>query len=318
MNEITIGDKIYISSKRAAEVTGYAKDYVGQLCREGHVDAKMVGRSWYVYEPSIRAHRFGEVESHQSDKAHNDNSESPSGVAWNAPTYTAEEPQTIPEIHNSVASEGAAQANETLTDMQEAWKEWFDQKKKTLEVPELESPEVMDERNEEVELNSEPEDEELYQEIIETEEIEEEEVVVPINQAAESFYSPKIDTEEEFPHEDVAETIHIRQIPSVEIPQSVARYPEQIRYNVPQQVVEQPQEARIVSERIVTSNKGNISYPHQRSRSNAPIIAALIGISVLIVGITVIGTGLADMYVKSLGHNNPIINFIVGTRTYTR
>jgi hypothetical protein len=59
MNEITIGDKVYISAKRAAEITGYARDYVGQLCREGHMDAKMVGRSWYVYEPAIRAHRFG-------------------------------------------------------------------------------------------------------------------------------------------------------------------------------------------------------------------------------------------------------------------
>jgi hypothetical protein len=59
MEELTLSNKKYISSKRAAEITGYAKDYVGQLCREGYVEAARVGRSWYVSEDSIREHRFG-------------------------------------------------------------------------------------------------------------------------------------------------------------------------------------------------------------------------------------------------------------------
>src|SRR5271155_2795244 len=59
MDEITLDDKTYVSSKRAAQITGYAKDYVGQLCREGRVEARLVGRNWYVLESSIRAHRFG-------------------------------------------------------------------------------------------------------------------------------------------------------------------------------------------------------------------------------------------------------------------
>ena len=59
MNELIIQGKKYISSKHAAELTGYAKDYIGQLCREGYVEATMVGRSWYVLETSIMAHRFG-------------------------------------------------------------------------------------------------------------------------------------------------------------------------------------------------------------------------------------------------------------------
>lgn len=58
MDEITLDGKTYISSKKAAAITGYAKDYVGQLCREGRVEARLVGRSWYVYEPSLEAHRF--------------------------------------------------------------------------------------------------------------------------------------------------------------------------------------------------------------------------------------------------------------------
>jgi hypothetical protein len=59
MDELTLDDKKYISSKQAAKITGYAKDYVGQLCREGRVQARLVGRSWYVLESSIKDHRFG-------------------------------------------------------------------------------------------------------------------------------------------------------------------------------------------------------------------------------------------------------------------
>jgi len=59
MDEILIDDKKYISSKRAAKATGYAKDYVGQLCREGRIQAKLVGRSWYVLESALQDYRFG-------------------------------------------------------------------------------------------------------------------------------------------------------------------------------------------------------------------------------------------------------------------
>jgi hypothetical protein len=67
MNELTIQGKTYISSKRAAEITGYAKDYVGQLSREGYIEATMVGRSWYVLESSIKAHRFGKDTERQEE-----------------------------------------------------------------------------------------------------------------------------------------------------------------------------------------------------------------------------------------------------------
>jgi hypothetical protein len=54
---IVFDGKTYISSKRAAEMVGYTSDYVGQLCRAGKIDAKLVGRNWYVVESSIQAHR---------------------------------------------------------------------------------------------------------------------------------------------------------------------------------------------------------------------------------------------------------------------
>lgn len=69
MEEILIEEKKYISTKRASKITGYAKDYVGQLCREGRVPARLVGRSWYVLESAIKDHRFGNEQSADEKKA---------------------------------------------------------------------------------------------------------------------------------------------------------------------------------------------------------------------------------------------------------
>lgn len=53
MDELVIGGRQYVSSKRAAEITGYAKDYIGQLCRAKRIDGKLVGRNWYVEPRSL-------------------------------------------------------------------------------------------------------------------------------------------------------------------------------------------------------------------------------------------------------------------------
>ncbi|TAJ14374.1 hypothetical protein EPO56_02220 [Patescibacteria group bacterium] len=59
MDELTISGKKYISSKRAHETTGYAKDYIGQLARAGKIPATRVGRSWYVDEGALLS--YGDV-----------------------------------------------------------------------------------------------------------------------------------------------------------------------------------------------------------------------------------------------------------------
>lgn len=68
MDELTISGKKYISSKRAHETTGYAKDYIGQLARGGKIPATRVGRSWYVDEEALLS--YGEVASpHSKEQA---------------------------------------------------------------------------------------------------------------------------------------------------------------------------------------------------------------------------------------------------------
>lgn len=51
--ELTIEGKSYVSSKRAAELSGYAQDYIGQLARKQLIDARRIGGLWYVFLDSL-------------------------------------------------------------------------------------------------------------------------------------------------------------------------------------------------------------------------------------------------------------------------
>ena len=163
MDELTLDGKVYLSSKRAAAVTGYAKDYVGQLCREGRVEARLVGRSWYVYEPSIMKHRFNE-EGGQGD--HEEVEEQ---------VETLEKEETIEEIPSektnvqavfgdtTYSSEPAAslpveRSREDVSEIEDAWKEWFAEDKEAVVQEEtVETPVLMKEEHETEEVVHEEE-----------------------------------------------------------------------------------------------------------------------------------------------------------------
>jgi Holliday junction resolvase len=64
-DSVILEGKIYISAKRAAKIINYAQDYIGQLCRSGKLDCKMIGRSWFVTEESLLAHRESAIDATQ-------------------------------------------------------------------------------------------------------------------------------------------------------------------------------------------------------------------------------------------------------------
>lgn len=157
MNEIIIDDKRYVSSKQAAEMTGYAKDYVGQLCREGRVPARLIGRSWYVLASAIQDHRFGNEEE-QKSAATVDQKKSVTN-AWEAPRYKAEqaayfpsinklalkpEPITVTETQKLQVSgapgvdEAEVEPQKTIEKMQDAWKSWFSANQEEANSPQEE------------------------------------------------------------------------------------------------------------------------------------------------------------------------------------
>ena len=59
MDELTFDSKVYISSKKAAKLTGYTTDYIGQLCRLGKLPSKMVGRNRYIEKAALPRHKRG-------------------------------------------------------------------------------------------------------------------------------------------------------------------------------------------------------------------------------------------------------------------
>ncbi len=115
MDEILIGEKNYVSSKRAAKMTGYAKDYIGQLCREGRVPARLVGRSWYVLETAIQDHRFGTTDIQPEKIAVTPPASSP--TTWESPRYEASSDEPLPPVKR---------LRGTDQQLQDSWKAWFD------------------------------------------------------------------------------------------------------------------------------------------------------------------------------------------------
>ncbi|MDO8552081.1 MAG: helix-turn-helix domain-containing protein [bacterium] len=47
----------YISTSRAAKITGYTPDYVGQMARAGIIPSRQVGNRWYVEQSGILRHK---------------------------------------------------------------------------------------------------------------------------------------------------------------------------------------------------------------------------------------------------------------------
>ena len=50
------GEKL-ISTTRASEISGYSKDYIGQLCREEKLECRRVSGQWYLHEGSLREYQ---------------------------------------------------------------------------------------------------------------------------------------------------------------------------------------------------------------------------------------------------------------------
>ena len=130
MDSLEFDGQVYVSTKRAAEITGYAKDYVGQLCREGRVTARLVGRSWYVSESSIKEHRFGAEAVAEETEVQEPIEEPKEEVAEQiveekeikTAQYVTEEVTPLPSL------EDEKETGET-TPVESAWKEWFDTRK---------------------------------------------------------------------------------------------------------------------------------------------------------------------------------------------
>lgn len=122
MKELTLNGRTYLTTKRAAEITGYTTDYVGQLARQGKVDAQLVGRNWYIGEDSIKKHKFGEAKV-SIRKEEEDETPAPQlevlVSSIEDEIKKEEEVPVIEEVKEEVSEE------DPLTNMQSAWQDWY-------------------------------------------------------------------------------------------------------------------------------------------------------------------------------------------------
>jgi len=54
---VVLDNKSYTKASEVAAQFGYTSDYIGQLCRGKKVDARLIGRTWFVHLPSVESHR---------------------------------------------------------------------------------------------------------------------------------------------------------------------------------------------------------------------------------------------------------------------
>ncbi|MDP1707007.1 MAG: hypothetical protein Q8L30_00385 [bacterium] len=199
MDELLIEDKRYVSSKRAAKITGYAKDYIGQLCREGRVPARLVGRSWYVLETAIQDHRFGSadkepvIEEKPTFQPH---------TTWEAPRYESSEADVLPTLNRLKDEESSIKTteesisnNDSAQHIQDTWKTWFERFDSVADAESFET-------TEDIQPAPEPVKEE-YVKIQEKDEIEQNEVQIPIR----TIYRPQYQPVHEEPSEREIEVL---------------------------------------------------------------------------------------------------------------
>ena len=289
MDEITIGEKVYISSKRAAKITGYAKDYVGQLCREGRVEARLVGRNWYVLESAIREHRFGsEQNSKDSAVIIEEDVADDRSSTWQKPSYVAESPSMVPELAPKTAQEVVE--SPAIADMQSAWREWFSEKKPVEALPDG-SGDFKDEYLPVVLENTQPAA------------VQEEEAVVLLQ---------RIQTPTELTEDDIEEESEVEIHKSYESRETGEQIP---HTSIP--VVD-------LSQRNTTSNtnlkqvKGNNTS--KNSTGSGVLKAVFVVVAVAAILIAVVGTGNAERFISGtsadFGIQRSVIDFLGGKSSY--
>jgi len=289
MNELTIGDKIYISSKRAAEITGYAKDYIGQLCREGRVEATLVGRSWYVLETSIRAHRFG---ADQPEIAPAPSNPEPLPT-WEPPKYMSEKVDAVPTLErksiNLIAEKPAVvqdapsepviePAATSAEDMQTAWREWFATRQQSEPVT-VEDDMAKD-------IDHEPAAEQVEaEEPVALRRVEEDITPQRSSEVQDATYDPVPFTRE------IEEDVPLRR--SYDMARSTAP------------------EIRIVG----ASRPARVGREHRANKpgkSSLAIKAGLTAVAVLAGIVAFVGAGFADVYIRNAGIESTLIRFFAG------
>jgi hypothetical protein len=257
----------------------------------------MVGRSWYVYEPSIREHRFGKAED-AVEAAENEEITAQEPVeapkttfsTWNTPSYEPEVPVEIPHMKEvsrpvNVLRDDKRQDIAQLSEMQQAWEEWFTIKRSregSQEPVAIQS--IVEEEDQDGDIELQKEEESAYE-------------------AVDSY-------EETTSEEEAVETVRFRKI-GVEPP---VRAMEILPIPRAEEIHVAPGISRTVPQRSSKDHK-------RRQKSNTVLNATLTALTLIAIAIGVIGSGIAAPYLKSVQKNDAMekyIGILVGERVINK
>jgi hypothetical protein len=249
-----------------------------------------------VLETSILEHRFGAEESEVSAPSPENNV---STRVWEAPTYTSEPIQRVPELiekptfTSPETSPVALENRNVLPDMQAAWQEWFESQEKALPEP----------------SNM------LLEDHVENE-------MTPVQGQSDEFF-PKFghEADEAEPSQKLAEaqesvpTVHIERIRTVEpTPEPIA--PERV-YTRPNYSVEAAPTASTPKNRnLPRSARKSKSSQRTSSQKGGNFIfkAVFLAIAGLSVVVMLIGTGLVDTSKYASGLAGSVTDYIAGAQ----
>jgi len=68
MDTLMYDGTAYVKASVLAKRFRYTADYIGQLCRSGKIDARLVGRSWYVNEAALLAYKEARYKASRIDE----------------------------------------------------------------------------------------------------------------------------------------------------------------------------------------------------------------------------------------------------------
>ncbi len=108
MEELVLNGVTYLKASAAARNAGYTSDYVGQLCRSKKIDAKLVGRTWYVNPDQLGTHqvekrRMSRVKAReQVRRSLAEHAEKGKKLEFHAANYESDDVALIPSVRKII------------------------------------------------------------------------------------------------------------------------------------------------------------------------------------------------------------------------
>ncbi|MFW6210402.1 MAG: hypothetical protein ACOC4E_02855 [Patescibacteria group bacterium] len=116
MDTVVLDGVQYLKVAVAAKQFDYTPDYLGQLCRAGKLDARLVGRTWFVNPESVAEHKAGTYRGEKEASAAEQRAQPRSGTHVSQATDSKEDEHDVRnnKIKQAISAPPAKQQKRTV------------------------------------------------------------------------------------------------------------------------------------------------------------------------------------------------------------